>query len=386
MYVESMREIQVNRDKQLDVVRGIAIFCVIAVHTSQVSTITLTAAEYQFSFLDQVGRYSSEFGKYGVELFFFLSGILLAKLYAKRAGFSLRGYAARRLARILPLWYVFTICSLLVYMILDLGWWKGLLGESGGGIGGQLQVAISTFLFMTWVVFPGTAERAVPGGWSIESEMTHYVLFPFFRNFSTVKLIFTIALCGILAALNDLLLENVVVLYDIPARLETLSIFTTFPFFLGGVLAVVWNIDSVKARLTWKYLPFWLFSAVGVVLLVLNQVPFGSFAEAIGFGALAYGTSFIFIKSRILTKAISTVGKYSYFTYFFHFYIVGALLNLHAQIGATPIFGALMETSLAFLILHFAYFSFALLLSQGLGFLSYKYFENPILSWARKIK
>jgi fucose 4-O-acetylase-like acetyltransferase len=56
-----------NRDTQLDIVRGLAIISVVAIHTAQVATIALEDFGYTFSWFDSLARGISEFGKYGVE-------------------------------------------------------------------------------------------------------------------------------------------------------------------------------------------------------------------------------------------------------------------------------------------------------------------------------
>jgi peptidoglycan/LPS O-acetylase OafA/YrhL len=359
-----MSKVTTSREQLLDILRGIAIICVVAIHSAQISTIALDSNEYEFSWVDQIWRNIAEYGKYGVELFFFISGVLLAKIYSNKSNFSLRGYTARRLGRILPLWYVFAFGSFLLYVLLDMGWWKGLLVESGGGLVGQFLVAVSTLFFLTWAIFPETIQRAMPGGWSIESEMAHYALFPFLRNLSSAKLIYAIAVCGFLAALNDYAIANFPALYELSVRLESLSIFTTLPFFLAGLLFVRLKGLGLLPQLSWKLFPLAFFPVAGSLLLLFNQVPFGSFAEAMGFCVIAYGLSFVFKKSRIIARELASVGKYSYFTYFFHFYIVSAFVHFQAEITDSAFFGEMLGTSAAFLILHFIYFSIAFLISK----------------------
>lgn len=374
-----------NRDLQLDVVRGLAIIAVVAIHTAQVSSMALVDSGYVFSWVDKLFRSAAEFGKYGVELFFFLSGVLLAKIYGRDSSLSLNGYIARRLGRILPLWYVFAFSSFLLYWIFSMGWWKGLLDEAGGGAVGQIQVVISTLFFITWALIPGTPQRAIPGGWSIESEMTHYALFPLVRKLSSTQLIALMAICGFLATLHDVSFTNNL-LEGITLRLESLSIFTTFPFFLGGLLFVGWDKAAIRRSFEWKNLLFWAFSASGICLLMLKEVPFGFVSEAIFFAIAVFGVSYLLIKNKVMSKALSTIGKYSYFIYFFHFYVVAAFVAFQKTIETSAVFSFMSRMPFAFPILHFVYFSLALVAALLLGFLSYKYFENPILKRARRIK
>jgi len=377
----------VIHDSQLDIVRGLAIISVLGVHTAQAASKAFMDYDHVFSVFDMWSLLLAQFGKYGVELFFFLSGVLLAKVYGG-SQLSLKAYSARRLGRILPLWYMFSLFSFLLYLFLNLGSWKSLLDVTEGGISGNILIVISALFFITWAIIPGVAtdQRVVGGGWSIESEVTHYALFPLVRKLSTLKLIAAISISGFLASFTDFSISNIPALKEIAMRLESLSIFTTLPFFLGGLLLVGMDQAALKKSLTWKYLLFWMMSLIGWGLFLFNGVPYGVVYEAVGFVILAFGASYVLEKSRLVSKAISQVGKFSYFIYFFHFYVVTAFFQLQPSITSSGIFLVVSTSPLAFAILHFVYFWIALLLSLALGLLSYKYFEGPILNRVRRVR
>jgi peptidoglycan/LPS O-acetylase OafA/YrhL len=372
-----------KRDNRLDVVRGLAIIAVVWIHTAQVAEMGLTQSGYKFSEVDLALRAIAEFGKYGVELFFFLSGTLLGSLYGSKLVFSIRDYTKRRLARILPLWWVFAIGSFLLFLIFNMGWWKGLLAETPGGVPGNLLVAVSTLFFATWLLIPGTDQRAVQGGWSIESEMAHYAIFPWIRLFSTRKLILTISICGFLAFLNDYIVWSLPGLKYLSTSIESLSILTTLPFFIAGILLV-----KIKEQgLVWgdwrSNVIFFPFSLAGFGLLLTNNVPFGLFWEAAVFVLLsllvAQGLELI----SSLRKVLVSIGKYSYFTYFFHFYLISGFVFFQPAISASSAWGKITEASSAFPQVHLTLLVFSLATSQLIGFFSYKYFEGPILRRAR---
>ncbi len=93
-----------NRNPWIDILRGIAIFAVVAVHVianSNDVTYSITGGKYMSEFFENTLNY----GVYGVELFFFLSGWLLVSIYGinKNQKFELGSYWKRRLARIMPL-------------------------------------------------------------------------------------------------------------------------------------------------------------------------------------------------------------------------------------------------------------------------------------------
>jgi peptidoglycan/LPS O-acetylase OafA/YrhL len=375
-----------QRDNHLDVVRGLSIIAVVTIHTAQVTELGLTQSGYKFSEVDSALRELAEFGKYGVELFFFLSGTLLGSLYGSSVNFRIQDYTKRRLARILPLWWVFAIGSFFLFFMFNMGWWKGLLAETSGGILGNLLVAVSTLIFATWLLIPGTTQRAVQGGWSIESEMAHYAIYPWVRLFSTKKLILTVSVCGFLAFLNDYIIWSQPGLKYLSASIESLSILTTLPFFIAGILLVKIK-EQVVVWGDWRSnIVFFPFSLTGFGLLLANEVPFGFFWEAAVFVLLSFFVAQCLQKIAPLSKILVSIGKYSYFTYFFHFYLISGFIFFQPAISASSAWGQITETSSAFIQVHLALLVFSLAASQLVGFFSYRYFEGPILRRARSPK
>lgn len=98
----------VQRDPWLDIVRGIAITGVVAVHSIQASGTLVT--KFGGTPNENIA-YVISLGRYGVELFFVLSGWLLASIYGVGTGvmFSARSYWVRSATRIYPLWFLFIV-------------------------------------------------------------------------------------------------------------------------------------------------------------------------------------------------------------------------------------------------------------------------------------
>jgi len=101
--------IKLERSNFLDYLRSIAIIAVIGAHTAQ----TIGAIQRQAG-SDIDGWLLSFFnqGAYGVQVFFFLSGYLLAMLYGfsrsdVRSNKTTKSFWIKRLFRIFPLWLVF---------------------------------------------------------------------------------------------------------------------------------------------------------------------------------------------------------------------------------------------------------------------------------------
>lgn len=85
----------------LDVLRGVAILSVLLVHVEQTAEYVLSKSPGS---INGNITYVLSLGKYGVELFFTISGYLLYLIYYVnvRKKISVRGYFDKRVARILP--------------------------------------------------------------------------------------------------------------------------------------------------------------------------------------------------------------------------------------------------------------------------------------------
>ncbi len=258
---------------------------------------------------------------------------------------------------------------------------------AGGGVAGNAVVAVSTLLFLTWALLPSTSERALAGGWSIESEMTHYILFPLFRKFEISGLFTVLAISGFLAWLSDLASDHLQTLSPLTIRLEALSIFTTFPFFVigmilgksqGATLRASFNAALMYLR-TNKIMGFFLM--LGLILLSANELPYGNVAEASVFCLAMFLLSFPILRSAKATQFLVWVGKYSYFTYFFHFWIISGIIYALELQNSRNISSLLIEIWWTLPLLNILLFCFVVLICQVIGAVSFRYFEAP---WIRK--
>ena len=166
-----------NRYSFLDVLRGFAILGVVYCHLIAlvVSNPTLNSDSKNENFV-----YFLQLGRYGVELFFFISGYLLSKLYdPSSADFTHRRFLSRRFFRILPLWTIFGILGFLEFRLFGLGPWVGLdIGSTE-----YLKIAIMTLSFTLFA--SSKYWSLIPGGWSIQTEIFQYYLFPWLKKSSS---------------------------------------------------------------------------------------------------------------------------------------------------------------------------------------------------------
>ncbi|HMK12967.1 MAG TPA: acyltransferase [Acidimicrobiales bacterium] len=152
------------RFRQLDALRAFAVLAVVACHT-----------------LDPVHQSWSSYGRYGVQLFFVISGFLITGiLIDARRGAALvrqpqrqvlRAFYARRVLRIFPVYYLtLLLCTLIgvVGMRAQLGWnllylsnWQMAIDRSWGGAPHLWSLAVEEQFYLLWPLVVLLAPRRV---------------------------------------------------------------------------------------------------------------------------------------------------------------------------------------------------------------------------------
>lgn len=165
----------------LDAVRAIAALGVIAVHL------------YQLFLLYGIDVSWGRAGDAGVQVFFVLSGYLIASSVLRVPDFSRRSFAIRRAARILPLYYVSMVIAL---VLVDPGPLLSTAGRADVLVHLLLLQSVSDgmrysivgvwwtlsieWLFYIWMVLVGPKFRQGMVGWGIAAAMV--VLGPLWRH------------------------------------------------------------------------------------------------------------------------------------------------------------------------------------------------------------
>lgn len=293
-----------SRDARLDGVRAVAIAGVVVVHTSQ--TIPLSTPAF---LLEAAGL-----GRFGVQLFFLLSGYLLGSLYSGGGTWSALRYAKRRLARIYPLYFLFALI------------WLGL---AWAGMSSPVSVSavtiVLTFILandLWWV----SAWGFLPGAWSISAEALHYVVYPVVRRWGARRL-------GVLA-----------IVFALSSTLVGMYVFFVTGGDYSGEAGQFWTWANTLAP--WNTLAFFL---VGMALAVGRgwAAPrLGHLARlGLGLGLVAAGVFTVVAGSLTIVVLVATaaifalltsarrepgaivqwIGRRSYGTYFTHFVVLLAL-------------------------------------------------------------
>ena len=357
-----------SRIPALDAIRGVAILMVVATHSLS-ATVSVTGS---YAIPTPLFRLF-DYGQFGVQLFFLLSGWLMFSLYTGPRPFSNKVYWSRRWARIWPLWIVFVIATFV------------FLGNPNpdGSLFGSL---ILTIFFLGWLT---PLLVAVPtGGITIQQEMGHYTLFALFRKRSAAFLALTV----ILGYLSQWTAEYVLTQTDPESFVGVamsawlrLNLFNTWPFFLLGGLALAlyrrWRTegftalfpDSVKT-------PLLVFVAIGLFSLSTYS------QETPGYFVLGYVLFGVLVALTLNAlpatgSMIRSIGRYSYFMYFFHFWVLRWIESAYRAND----FPGNDQTSVIYNITALvAIWFLATAISWSCGWISWRIFEKPIMRFTQQ--
>jgi peptidoglycan/LPS O-acetylase OafA/YrhL len=374
----------VKRSGTLDVVRGVAIVAVIAVHSFQ-SAVAI-APEGSIS-IDSKLFVGFSYLRFSVELFFALSGWLMFSLYRRNESATSKSYWARRILRIWPLWILFTVITFVI-SFTTLNYLVPFTGSSYS----VLEI-ISSFLlcifFLGW--FSATFWNVPFGGWSIQVEIGHYLVFWFVRNRSIRFILFTI-LAGYLTYFTaQYFFENTSsgFIHDLSESWIRFGLFGTWPFFIAGGLAYLAHASIRQSgfkNITENLGKRWdLVVLVGLIMILAFSVPIpqGQSKEAAVAVLVLLLVSWPITKVLRLSLIFQSWGRYSYFMYFMHFWILHFAVNAAVSRGWNVSF---LSGGLLVLFYFIALASLAILISWAIAIPSWKLFESKFLVLAKKFR
>ena len=382
-----------NRNPWIDILRGIAIFAVVVVHVianSNDVTYSITGGKYMSEFFENTLNY----GVYGVELFFFLSGWLLVSIYGinKNQKFVLGSYWKRRLARIMPLWILFIALGILEARIIGKGPWLAARNVPEGGnslVHTPLFIWILSLTFTLWLV-DSLWNTVMPGGWSIQAEIAHYLAFPIIRKYDKSFLFKIWAVSyfvfSVIEETKHLFL-NIPLLGRILEALFRLNFLSNSLFFILGILAFSvynnWKSGVGQSEIINSAKKNGIFVVLATLTTFFAPLTYGRTIDALGFIFVSIIVTSAIIHMNLLKKMFLILGKYSYFIYFCHFKVLTFMRFLlqdsdgKFKIDVTP--STLVEP-LLFLI----FLIITLLVSTLLAIPSHKYFEKYFINWAHR--
>jgi peptidoglycan/LPS O-acetylase OafA/YrhL len=357
-----------GRITALDAVRGIAILGVMATH-SLTATITVTDSSL---FPPEVFRLFS-YGEFGVQLFFVLSGWLMFSLYTGDRPFSQPVYWARRWARIWPLWVIFVSVTFVAVGVPDAG----------------LPAWLSFLLCISFLGWFSAALIAVPsGGQTIQQEMGHYLLFSVFRRRSVAFLAGTVIVGYASMAIARGIVATAPAgsfLNDALSAWLRLALFNSWPFFLlggaGFALLRRWRRDGIGALApgrSWTAVVIVLALCASMLSTYSGTTP-GYFV--LGFVLACAAVAVVSNDIPLVGPTLRSIGRYSYFMYFFHFWVLVWLENAYAAAGGPSGGTTSMVFNIALLV---AMLALTTALSWAAGVASWNVLEKRCLAWAHR--
>ena len=317
----------------LDGLRGLAALAVFGVHYNQIVEV-----DVQLGPFDLYRLFVN--GEYGVALFFILSGLLLSQPFWKAILYGAdwpnsRTYVIRRLARILPAYYL-----ALTVLILLSGYWR--YGQAWTDI---LLHYSFLFNYAEFSIFSINAPF-----WTLAVEVQFYVLLPFLflllRRLSARNIVIVLVLLSLVAyGLNYWLVSSFdkVILWPGSMTLTwirpygavvTHSLLAHLPHFFIGVIfgAVLLHLKTARPESAvtgdWRFeAVFWVSFGLVFVLLATElgdriQVPYGRYGLPLVpllLGAMILSTPFTTAARRLLDNGpVRVLGVLSYGVYIFH--------------------------------------------------------------------
>lgn len=352
---------------ELESIRGIAVLLVFFFH---IYGISLAENKPEVSFF--MGYIAG--GNTGVTLFFVLSGFLLSLPFIKGLGLgkhpSIRDYFVSRFLRIIPLYYLIVIISILVS------------GKTAAGL------SALAFNYIGFEIFPYSVVW-----WTLSTEVQFYLLLPvvMYMLRGRVGVILLISLIIVWALWYYHTNLNIDTNSARPMEmLKTKSVFGRLPAFLFGILTAyayyfIKKGDSLSSKY-WEWL-----SSLGIVSLVLilgvilqNAASPGSDAETKwhihhSYEAICWSGILLLIttsnpigKTLLINKPLALLGKLSYSIYLVHvpiiFYIV---YPIRQSIGSDIYPGS---------DLFYLATSLSMLATVLVSFFTYQLIERPFLN------
>lgn len=357
---------------QLDGIRGLAIALVLIVHCYWRGPDPRLDALWLGAEIEHI----LQLGWAGVELFFVLSGLLVTSmlLNRKRKSQPLGPFYARRLARIVPA-YLLVISTVAALSFFSLGRLVDPITAEAGALWPYYALFLNNY-FGVMGVSADKAELALGPMWSVATEMQFYLLWPPLVMALSERRLKSVLLAILLACLA---LRVAAIAADIPAKTIYVASLTHLDgIVVGSLLALHWDRIGTLAK-NWAATGL----AVSVTVMIAyfwrvgTTIQLNPPAQYLGFLLVAIASGFLIVQSlvsplfgRIFRLApLRILGRYSYFIYLIHMPILLVLDKIVTWQG----------------FWHWlAYYLLVTVGLVGIGALSWRFFEHPIIAWNKR--
>lgn len=335
-----------NRSALLDCIRSVAILLVIIYHAIEV---------YGIADVGPFTLFLSNAGPYGVDIFFALSGYLIARyLLVSSGGNAIRTFFLRRIFRILPL-YLVAVTAFLVAMVL-LNYDAHLVD----------RIWIPYLFLTAWFVgIDGAATVPYTITWTLSVEEFSYISFGIMalisRRFFPAFLIFCLVGASLLRWY--MAAESLPGYWYLPiTRIDSIAV--------GGLVAwVLMHRTPLQTVLG-------LAAVIGAMVVASGFDP--ALAKSLRMNYVPYTTCIVIVifdtwmrgVSNRGLEAVGSIGFYSYFLYLIHYF------NIHALDILLPKLGIPLPSLWVFVLI-------VTVLTYVQAVISYRFFEAPMIRYGR---
>lgn len=343
----------------IDSLRGIAVISVLIQHLLEQIVLTQATGPYYWGFQAVAGYYFN-FGRFGVVLFFFVSGFVIPNSFPDSAT-PIRDFVTSRFFRLYPAYWLSILLAVLIFPWTETKTFP------------LSQIVANLTMFQMFINVPNIRTAY----WTLAIELIFYVscvgLFAagfLQRRMTAVGIVLTVAiLCTLLSAFigNRVMLRLMEVALNLTAM------------FLGKVLR-----DTViERRLSWGQvipcLVAYVAFALSVTLRLYGTTPYDEKTFFFGYSmASSYvGAALVFVAFCAVCEAVNWrawafVGRISYSIYLMHAYVLTTIVYFFGA-GATP---------LQWLIFSVAVIGLSILLS----WLTFEAVEKPMVAFGHKFR
>lgn len=337
-----------SRLNTLQALRGVAALFVVVTHSFQMINMNggSSVFEERYGFLETLGGL-------GVEIFFGLSGFIMAYNFAervyKRGG--TRDFLIRRAFRILPLYWFYT-SVIVIFVILPFTLTKAFFDP--------LYIGASYLFIPLQNPWNGSYHPLLDQGWTLVYELYFYFLFALLLRFDILKGIVALFIFFTLSVLVGQIIDS----DSIYVKILTNPLLIDFS--IGAVLGYVFG-----KNITLKSWILWTAAAIslGVIIIHISGVVFWGSWLGFGVSAAILLFSLVSLERRGLVKYPTFMVRWGDVSY--------SLYLSHSIITLTV--GGLLRRKLFFDLLHpLAIIGFVVITALILANLSYFLLEKPI--------
>ena len=283
-----------------------------------------------------------DFGSFGVDIFFVISGFVMAMVIAN--GESARAFSVSRISRIVPLYWILTTCLLLL---------ASLKPELLNSTTANLTNYIKSLFFIPYFKENGALHPMLAVGWTLNYEMFFY--FSIWISI-IVSRKYYLPLTLILLFVSYVVLGNLIDNRVINAFFSSTLL---FEFAFGMVSFFLYKrLQSIKIYITsliiTALLCYSLMALIEVTGTNIDRLYVYGLPSVILVLSLTLLENSIFSKNNIATSILVNIGNASYATYLSHFYVVEGMrkivsIKLNLLDIYTPI-GVLITLVLALIV------------------------------------